>query len=524
MSILAPIIGLQYIPTMQAPNPYSFSGSIGVHSPSNATRVVATFTGTPPTGLSLIITDISGTSTLVVVVYGVPTDAPGVYTWGVHLTDPVSGEALNLTPIVTTVLSPIVSPTLRVVPLAIHLYSRMYLSYRTGPPISTPGDSWNLAGVYTENPGNITSGCQREDDISLIQSEGSTSALSYLRNGYPSGEASRPLVVTGITPFNLELADFWDMDQGPWKFGDAKYAMVGDLTSGHHTHGLIMIKTEDEGVTDWVAVDQSNSPPADDSRRIFMVNRGSVIGVNDHLIFVFRKDDPFTQNFSFQTFDLNTELWSAPFGTIDLSATGANVQPGCGIVPFANGDIGILYGANSLGSPAHSFIWYRRYLSTGSWEAPIQWDTGGPAEVAWGNMLFDPIANNMYFFWYTTDGTDTGKAQLVSPDGTPLTSIFSFEVGTVDGFNRGTLLNDPINGDNVYQPFDTVSDNVNCIWVAPRGTVDFVKEPLPRPPGETIEQSCAYMFAGHYYLAPSSPGGPGKFIPQYIKRHNAPGH
>ena len=498
MSISLVRIPLIYPATMQSPYTWEASGALRVTGPTNAFRLIATLTGSPPPGIVASIVNVLDTRHATLLLTGVPTGS-GSNVWGVIVSDPVTGDSDTISPISTSVLPPpTIAPVSMTLPLAIHTFgfNRWYLSYRIG---GVPGSGvWNLAGTIYDGTGAFTcSGGALTADLTnnkgLVGTlNGPISKIGFIGNGFP--DSVQAISVTGVDPFDLSIEDYWDISEGAWWYDGASggavgyYLLVKVLVSGDSRLGMLY---SPDGTSPWTEMDRAHAPIKPDTVGAHYAVRRDLNTRTK--VFVFSQIVEFNNTMGIFEFNFSSGQWVAPTITIDLG-TLPQLLPGNGLIAFPGGDFGIFYGFTGG-------AFYRFYSAMSGWGSQVTVASG--AGVAPGNIQYDPLLDELYLFYYLVGGAQDGRVQRFQRDGTPIGTVGVFDADTVDGFGHGMIYSDDLNGDNVYAPWDSDTDKANAVWVAPRGTVDFRKELLPIPEGEEGNfPSCAYMQFGQFLVAP----------------------
>ena len=397
-----------------------------------------------------------------------------------------------------------------IVPLAIHSYGdfeNYYLSFRVGT------DDWTLeatlfdagpVGSATCSSGAITPALV--DKRGIIRVSSTDGSIAFIGPGLPT--LPQEIAPAGT---DLQPPDFWDITHGAWWYNNAWWALFLDGSTPRLS--LTVLKSTDPGgaTGTWNRIDFADQPVPTTSNGVYAFRFYPETGI----IHVFGISGN-REEYSFWDFDMNTELWSAPFGFIDF---GRIVKLGCGsttardctngIIRFANGDTGVFYADDSFGNV------YYRVFDGASWGSEfIIASSSGAGSAVFANVIVDPSGELMHVCYYSHFNTGTGGRnsavyETVAHDGTLNANLFVFpDADGSSGVGYGMIV-----GGNIFIPYDdriNPSPSVfegNRVWVAPlpySTLTPFVAEFLPIPPAEEGNPpTCAFLIFGETASPPT---------------------
>lgn len=466
--------------TQGAPYSSSFSASGGT-----APYTWAITIGAIPAGLSLNAS--SGAVT------GTPT-ITAIYTFQVTVTDSTSATASGVGQISVTGGSP--PPTAN--PVAAHTYSfsNTFLSTRTSDPPGQGGwsDSQKIytiqrpwiggsergmtsfsAGALTGNPSEPRGIVGWTDDVS-----DNTPTLTFVGNGlpastiqviYPGPEPSGPIPpvsLMGLTSL------YWDVSQGCFNYNGNLYL----VTRPPNGADIISILKSSDGGSTWVNLDSEHRPSG---------FTNPLVNFSKGVIYVF--DTPDGTNYQALKMDITaaSPAWSAATTSTALSidsyvenklSGGGTVIWSNGIVPYANGDIGIFANSTISGFASAAYFLYK---VSGGWQSPIAIAHGYVAST-----VVDPSGELTYVLYSPNGSTVTGaQINLASVTHTGSVTLLSATIPLItgkgsDGVGHGAIINNVL-----WVPRDDFEFPQNMVWAAqlPSPT-QFLPEFLPLPPEE----------------------------------------
>ncbi len=361
--------------------------------------------------------------------------------------------------------------------------TRVYLSSRDN---AAPGSgTWSAPstifdGVLQPTFASFTTmsagGVDEADDFGILAT--SLNGLSYLGNGSPDTPQYVTFAGQAGTPFS---SDYWDISQGGWTYGGAKWAAVEDGTN------IQIIKSTDSGVT-WAAQDSAGKPD--------IANNNAAIQRVDNKIYIFGADNGTGSDWAVYSFDMATGLWD---GILTASFSSFSVKNGLndwsnGVFIYPNGDFGVVY--THFGSG----LVYQEYAS-GVWSGEVTIPGGSLANVA-----IDPGLELLHVFGYNgTSRLGTVHYSTVAHGGVVTGDIFIIPapigIGSADGIGHPSILNEMI-----FAPRDDSADHANSVWVALLSDGQFFKELLPVPTDAHDSISSASLDAGGAGYAPGDTG------------------
>lgn len=315
-----------------------------------------------------------------------------------------------------------------------------------------------------------------------------TSGVKFIGNGGTATFIVTP-DVPDQTAYSLVNSN-WGAAEGSWYYGGAYWVLLANNFAGT----LSMLKSTDGGAT-WIQVDNTNAPlPGGGNPRggyaCFRRRPGT-----SFIDFAYRIADSGGESFlTLNTFDFSASggvgAWGGAYGSLDCGAlngvfsrtvsfSGADAQCFDNIVYFPNGDIGLLpvleTGDGVSGAfPATESVYYIVF-SAGAWGAPISINS----EIFYQATLIDPSGTLLYVL---TQRTSVGiNVQTVTQGGAVSSALFTFPgISNSDGIGGYQITNNKI-----FLPLgDLDGGGPNTVWVSTLGTINFLPEQLPLPPGE----------------------------------------
>lgn len=375
-------------------------------------------------------------------------------------------------------------------------FARQYISQRTG---GVPGSgtwsvnskifdiaTWSTAtdGTAITEGSSFSAGALALDDSDPrgMITQNAAAGMLYLGNGL----SVQPINITYSGQVsNFIQSGYFDTSQGGWTFGGAQY-FLGLLGSGT----VVMLRTPDSGVT-W-AVQSTGFVVFGDS------STGMLQRVNNKIYCFFPTNFADTQ-WALWVFDLATNTWSAPALPITFASAALAhfINPWTnGVFVYANGDVGVFYYRTVTGVRTPFYI----ENVSGTWGAEVQL----PGESC-ANIIIDPSGELLWLLTYGThnDRDSAVHVSTVAHGGVLTADIFIIPatIGQSDGVGHCSIQNSLI-----FVPRDDQNDTSNAIWVANLSDGQFLKELLPLPSGESINNSsCAYMMFPNGYISAGIP-------------------
>jgi len=384
-----------------------------------------------------------------------------------------------------------------------------YLSGAWTPAIKV-FDSGNPAvDFYNFSAGATADGTDLGMCIADAGGDPNVSTLESIGDGIPQPVYDASAGNTLTTPAQ-------DHPTGQWKYKGNWYEVVTELS----VPNVHVRKSTDNRAT-WNELDAAHAPSGSVPIDFTTVTRASAIR---RTLSVPNKIDLFCTNiiggtttrFFLYTFDLDSEMWTGPYGIQDIvDVPDGNLLAGQnsnetfwnfsdGVVRFANGDIAGFVTGSSTGQN------YYAIFNGTVWGTLIAF--GGANVDTLAQVIVDPSLGETMHLWTQIGG--------------PHTTQFNYFTATHAGTVTGPLFTTPIIGFGgggmghavgmsgiLWVPITDNNDAFNSVWIGAEGTGSFAKSPLPIPPPDIgVTPS-----AGSDMLDWLAPVGGHKSLPQFIK-------